>query len=68
MTNPTKSGHLFAREHNLLPGLASGGAEEHEQGLRERLEVVVAVDVGAFLGSDFAKHLEEGGSFETSNH
>ena len=46
------------RQHDLLPGLASGGPEEHEEGLRERLEVVVPVDVAALLRSNLAKDLE----------
>ena len=51
--------YLETGEHDLLPGLARRRAEEHEDGLEERLEVVVAVDLGALLRRDLAEHLEE---------
>ena len=54
-------GALEAGEHDVLPGLARRRAEEHEDRLEERLEVVVAVDLGALLRRDLAKHLKSHG-------
>ena len=50
-------GILLARQHDFLPGFTCRRSEEDEQGLRERLEVVVSVDVCPLLHGDFAKHL-----------
>lgn len=48
---------LSTGQHDLLPGLSGGGAEEHEECLGEGLEVVVAVDVGVVVLGNFAEHL-----------
>ena len=50
---------LLAAQHDLLPGLARRRAEEDEEGLKERLEVVVPVDVRALLRRDLAKDLRK---------
>ena len=52
-------GILLAGQHDFLPGLAGGGAEEDQEGLRERLKVVVPVDVGALLRRDLSEYLKE---------
>ena len=51
-------GPLEARQHDLLPRLARRRPKQHQDRLEERLEVVVAVDLGALLGRDLAEHLQ----------
>ena len=48
---------LLAGQHDFLPGFTGGWAEQNKEGLRKGLEVVVPMDVGALLWSDFTKHL-----------
>jgi hypothetical protein len=42
-----------------LPGLTSGGPEKDQKGLWKGLEVVVPVDVGAFLFCYLAEDLKK---------
>ena len=43
---------LDAGQHDLLPGLACGAAEQKEHCPAEALEIVVAVDVGVVIQGD----------------
>ena len=48
---------FFAAQHNFLPGFTRCRSEQHQQSLREGLEVVVSVDVGSFLRCNFSENL-----------
>ena len=48
---------LDAGQHDLLPGLACGAAEQQEHGPAETLEVVVAMNVGVIIQGDPAEDL-----------
>ena len=48
---------LDAGQHDLLPGLAGGAAEQQEHGPAEALEVVVAMNVGVVIEGDPAEDL-----------
>ena len=48
---------VYAREHNLLPGLTGGWAEQNQHGPAKGLEIVIPVDVGVIVKSYTAEYL-----------
>ena len=49
----------YTRQHNFLPGLSSCRSEQNKQCLAKCLEIVITMDIGAFLHCNFAKNLEK---------